>query len=80
MEKDTEQNCLCNQRRCLDKSLFVLVLFPFIGIVGGTTLFANREPPFVLGMPFILFWIVYELFRLPSSCMISKLGAHSHYR
>lgn len=59
---------------------YVLGLIPFIGIVGGTALFANREPPFVLGMPFILFWIVYELFRLPSSCMISKLGAHSLYR
>jgi hypothetical protein len=30
---------------------------PFVGILGGIT-FANRVEPFVLGMSFILFWIV----------------------
>ncbi|WP_327297963.1 MULTISPECIES: DUF3311 domain-containing protein [unclassified Streptomyces] len=30
---------------------------PFIGILGGIW-FANRVTPYVLGMPFILFWIV----------------------
>ena len=30
---------------------------PFLGILVGVT-FANRVEPFVLGMPFILFWIV----------------------
>jgi len=28
-----------------------------LGILGGV-IFANRVEPFVLGMPFILFWIV----------------------
>lgn len=30
---------------------------PFIGILGGIW-FADRVTPYVLGMPFILFWIV----------------------
>ncbi|QQE77122.1 DUF3311 domain-containing protein [Alicyclobacillus sp. SO9] len=34
-----------------------LALLPFIGILGGIG-FANRVTPYVLGMPFILFWIV----------------------
>lgn len=39
------------------KLAYVLALLPFIGILGGIS-FANRVEPFVLGMPFILFWIV----------------------
>ncbi|HEX2728661.1 MAG TPA: DUF3311 domain-containing protein [Rubrobacteraceae bacterium] len=39
------------------KLLYVLAALPFVGILGGIT-FANRVEPFVLGMPFILFWIV----------------------
>jgi hypothetical protein len=39
------------------KLLHVLGALPFLGILGGI-FFANREEPFVLGMPFILFWIV----------------------
>jgi hypothetical protein len=35
----------------------VLAALPFLGILGGI-FFANRVEPFVLGMPFILFWIV----------------------
>ncbi|MFB7664202.1 DUF3311 domain-containing protein [Kitasatospora sp. NPDC056138] len=30
---------------------------PFGGILGGV-FFANRVTPYVLGMPFILFWVV----------------------
>jgi hypothetical protein len=30
---------------------------PFLGILGGI-IFANRVEPFVLGLPFILFWAV----------------------
>ena len=37
--------------------IHVLAALPFLGILGGI-FFANREEPFVLGMPFILFWIV----------------------
>jgi hypothetical protein len=36
---------------------YVLAALPFVGILGGIG-FANRVEPFVLGMPFILFWIV----------------------
>lgn len=36
---------------------YLLALLPFLGILGGIG-FANRVEPFVLGMPFILFWIV----------------------
>lgn len=37
--------------------IYVLAALPFLGILGGAA-FANRVEPFVLGMPFILFWIV----------------------
>ena len=39
------------------KLIHVLAALPFLGILGGI-FFANRVEPFVLGMPFILFWIV----------------------
>lgn len=39
------------------KLVHVLAALPFLGILVGVT-FANRVEPFVLGMPFILFWIV----------------------
>ncbi|RNB87654.1 DUF3311 domain-containing protein [Brevibacillus fluminis] len=35
----------------------ILAFLPFIGVLVGTP-FANRVSPYVLGMPFILFWIV----------------------
>jgi hypothetical protein len=34
-----------------------LMLLPFLGILGGIP-FANRVTPYILGLPFILFWIV----------------------
>jgi Protein of unknown function (DUF3311) len=37
--------------------VYVLAALPFLGILGGI-FFANRVEPYVLGMPFILFWIV----------------------
>ena len=36
--------------------IYVLAALPFLGILG--TAFANRVEPFVLGMPFMLFWLV----------------------
>lgn len=39
------------------KIIHVLAALPFLGLLGGIIL-ANRVEPFVLGMPFILFWIV----------------------
>ena len=37
--------------------IYLWAVLPFLGILGGIV-FANRVEPFVLGMPFILFWIV----------------------
>ena len=37
--------------------IYLLAALPFIGILGGI-FFANRVEPYVLGLPFILFWIV----------------------
>jgi Protein of unknown function (DUF3311) len=37
--------------------LYLLAALPFLGLLGGIP-FANRVTPFVLGLPFILFWIV----------------------
>lgn len=34
-----------------------LALLPTIGLLGGVP-FANRVQPYVLGLPFFLFWIV----------------------
>jgi hypothetical protein len=39
------------------KLVYALGVIPFAAILVGI-LFANRVEPFVLGMPFILFWIV----------------------
>ncbi|HWO98711.1 MAG TPA: DUF3311 domain-containing protein [Bacillus sp. (in: firmicutes)] len=39
------------------KPIYLLALIPFIGMLGGVILF-NQETPYVLGMPFVLFWIV----------------------
>jgi hypothetical protein len=38
------------------KLTHVLSSLPFFGILGGI-FFANRTEPFVLGLPFALFWI-----------------------
>ncbi|MED4729734.1 DUF3311 domain-containing protein [Aneurinibacillus migulanus] len=37
--------------------IHLLGLIPFIGMLGGLP-FANKVTPYVLGMPFLLFWIV----------------------
>ena len=34
-----------------------LALLPMLGLLGGVW-FANRVEPYVLGLPFLLFWIV----------------------
>ena len=34
-----------------------LALLPMVGLLGGVW-FANRTEPYVLGLPFLLFWIV----------------------
>lgn len=39
------------------RPVYWLAALPFLGLLGGVA-FANRVTPFVLGLPFILFWIV----------------------
>ena len=39
------------------RPVYLLAALPFIGLLGGIP-FVNRVTPFVLGLPFILFWIV----------------------
>ena len=38
------------------KLIHALSALPFLGILGGI-FFANRVEPFVLGLPFALFWV-----------------------
>jgi pilus assembly protein TadC len=39
------------------KFICILAIIPFIGFLGGIP-FVNKVNPYVLGMPFFLFWIV----------------------
>ncbi|MEH7335605.1 DUF3311 domain-containing protein, partial [Neobacillus drentensis] len=39
------------------KLIGFLAIIPFIGFLGGIP-FVNKVNPYILGMPFILFWIV----------------------
>ena len=38
------------------KGLGLLGAVPFVGLLGGVYV-ANRTEPYVLGMPFLLFWV-----------------------
>ncbi|MFP7492440.1 DUF3311 domain-containing protein [Terribacillus saccharophilus] len=39
------------------KRLYLLTVIPFIGMLGFLP-FVNKVEPFVLGMPFVMFWVV----------------------
>ncbi|MFD4706881.1 DUF3311 domain-containing protein [Gottfriedia sp. NPDC058432] len=39
------------------KFIGLLAVIPFIGFLGGLP-FVNKVNPYILGMPFFLFWIV----------------------
>jgi Protein of unknown function (DUF3311) len=39
------------------KRLYFLTILPFVGMLGFLPL-VNRVEPFVLSMPFVMFWIV----------------------
>ena len=39
------------------KLIYLLAALPFLGLLGGMV-FANRVEPLVLGLPFVLFWIL----------------------
>jgi hypothetical protein len=38
------------------RSIHMLSALPFLGVLGGI-FFANRVEPYVLGLPFALFWV-----------------------
>ncbi|MDY0393525.1 DUF3311 domain-containing protein [Virgibacillus halophilus] len=39
------------------KAYYLLAVIPFIAILGGAA-FVNKIEPYVLGLPFFLFWII----------------------
>jgi hypothetical protein len=39
------------------KLIYLLAALPFLGLLGGMVC-ANRVEPLVLGLPFVLFWIL----------------------
>ncbi|OIK15492.1 hypothetical protein BIV60_09510 [Bacillus sp. MUM 116] len=39
------------------KIINILAIIPFIGLLGGIP-FVNKVNPYILGLPFFLFWIV----------------------
>ncbi|MCM3756334.1 DUF3311 domain-containing protein [Sporosarcina aquimarina] len=39
------------------KPYYLLAVLPFIAILGGAA-FVNKVEPYVLGLPFFLFWII----------------------
>ncbi|MCZ8515434.1 DUF3311 domain-containing protein [Paenibacillus filicis] len=43
------------------KSIYWLGMIPFLGFIVGT-FFTNKVTPYVLGMPFFHFWIVFWSF------------------
>jgi hypothetical protein len=55
----------------------LLALLPAAGIVAGVA-FANRTRPHVLGLPFLLFWIVGCV--LLTSVVMALLGARDAWR
>ncbi len=54
-----------------------LSLLPFVGILAGA-FFVNRVTPFVLGLPFLLFWIVaWTVFTAVLMALVYKLDPHN---
>ncbi|MEF7648236.1 MULTISPECIES: DUF3311 domain-containing protein [Bacillus cereus group] len=49
------------------KKIYILALIPFLCLVVGP-IFANSVTPYVLGMPFLLFWVLLSVF-ITSLCM-----------
>ncbi|MFD0829794.1 DUF3311 domain-containing protein [Neobacillus sp. M.A.Huq-85] len=39
------------------KFINILAIIPFIGLLGGVP-FVNKVNPYILGLPFFLFWIL----------------------
>ncbi|EJR01891.1 hypothetical protein II5_04316 [Bacillus cereus MSX-A1] len=49
------------------KKIYILALIPVLCLVVGP-IFANSVTPYVLGMPFLLFWVLLSVF-ITSLCM-----------
>ncbi|MGN7893074.1 DUF3311 domain-containing protein [Bacillus sp. 22475] len=49
------------------KKIHILALIPVLCLVVGP-IFANSVTPYVLGMPFLLFWVLLSVF-ITSLCM-----------
>ncbi|WP_047154830.1 DUF3311 domain-containing protein [Aneurinibacillus tyrosinisolvens] len=59
------------------KLYHLLALIPFITILGLSS-WANRVEPYVLGMPFLLFWVVlWTVLSTPIMWIIFKLDSAS---
>ena len=43
------------------KKIYILALIPVLCLVVGP-IFANSVTPYVLGMPFLLFWVLLSVF------------------
>ena len=50
------------------KPQHVLAAVPFVGILAGI-FFANRVEPYVLGLPFAMFWVV--LWVVVAACLMA---------
>jgi hypothetical protein len=59
------------------KPYHLLALIPFITILGFSS-WANRVEPYLLGMPFLLFWVVlWTVLSTPIMWIIFKLDSAS---
>ncbi|PEL09952.1 DUF3311 domain-containing protein [Bacillus sp. AFS017336] len=59
------------------KIYHLLALIPFIAILGFSS-WANQVDPYVLGMPFLLFWVVlWTVISTPIMWIIYKLDSTS---
>ncbi|MCK6259156.1 DUF3311 domain-containing protein [Fictibacillus sp. KIGAM418] len=55
------------------KLIHWIAVLPFIGMFGGLV-FANKVEPYVLGMPFLMFWILlWVLITAALMALIYKL-------
>lgn len=60
------------------KPIYLLALLPYLGILVGPFFF-NKVTPYVLGMPFILFWIVLWVVMTPPIMAIIYKRDASNY-
>ena len=56
---------------------YALTALPFLGVLVGI-FFVNTAEPFVLGMPFAMFWLV--LWVVLTAAIMAIVGALDHHR